>query len=288
MISNKSLNKPLVTFFQPHPDLLNCILKYSFWTAESKYLTETKILPLQTGFIDIYLHYNNSEIIVNSNNSISKYNGIFAGLFDNSDCPLINISPRDKLTKWVNITFNYCGLRKLLGINGLNSNNKVIDFKTLFGSDSNLLIEQLHYALNDKVRSEILNHFFLERIKQVPNYIETRLISVIKLMGSLQSKPTIGVISDKLCLSYRTVERLFANEIGLNVIDYLKIIRMNKAFILLKDKKETGFSNVFSECGYYDQSHFIKDFKSYTGRTPVEFITNKSGSFYFDRPYLIL
>jgi AraC-like DNA-binding protein len=41
---------------------------------------------------------------------------------------------------------------------------------------------------------------------------------------------------------------------------------------MIAGKKEINWAAVFNECAYYDQSHFIKDFLEFTGRTPQQYL----------------
>lgn len=45
---------------------------------------------------------------------------------------------------------------------------------------------------------------------------------------------------------------------------------------------------IICDCGYYDQMHFIKEFKKIMNSTPFEFVKLCEGDFYYERPILIL
>jgi len=52
------------------------------------------------------------------------------------------------------------------------------------------------------------------------------------------------------------------------------VIRLQAALkLMLKQKSET-FTKIAYESEYYDQNHFIKDFKEFTGITPKEFLSD--------------
>jgi AraC-like DNA-binding protein len=65
-------------------------------------------------------------------------------------------------------------------------------------------------------------------------------------------------------------------------IYFKKIARFNYAANLILSRPETPLTGIGYECGYYDQAHFIKDFKEFGGITPSQFLhlQAKSSDFY--------
>ena len=66
----------------------------------------------------------------------------------------------------------------------------------------------------------------------------------------------------------RSLQRQFKDEIGTSPMELLQIIRINKAISLINGKKDFDLTGISYLCGYYDQSHFIKDIKKILGNTP--------------------
>jgi methylphosphotriester-DNA--protein-cysteine methyltransferase len=59
--------------------------------------------------------------------------------------------------------------------------------------------------------------------------------------------------------------------IGLPPKFYARLIRFNYIFSLIQDKKLT-WSELASQSGYYDLSHFVKNFQSFTGEDPSSYV----------------
>ena len=75
-----------------------------------------------------------------------------------------------------------------------------------------------------------------------------------------------------LFVSERTLERKFNQTIGITPKHFIDIVRLNtSAKILQRMKEKHRLAGVAYECGYFDQSHFIKDFKKITGVTPQQY-----------------
>lgn len=55
----------------------------------------------------------------------------------------------------------------------------------------------------------------------------------------------------------------------------MRINRLNEVYKMLENQKKLNYSKVAYECGYSDQSHFIRDFKSIMGVKPTIFVKNR-------------
>ena len=86
---------------------------------------------------------------------------------------------------------------------------------------------------------------------------------------------TIEEIQKQFFITERQVQRLFQKYIGLSPKFYCRIIRFNYIFQLLKEKP-LSWLDVTHLSGYFDQSHFIRDFKAFTGEEP--------SNYFFDAP----
>jgi len=82
---------------------------------------------------------------------------------------------------------------------------------------------------------------------------------------------SVTEIYEKLHFSPKQCQRLFSKHFGLSPQMVLCIIRFQKCLELLTTNKELP-NDVLDKLNYYDQSHFIKDFKKNIGLTPFELV----------------
>ena len=74
-----------------------------------------------------------------------------------------------------------------------------------------------------------------------------------------------------LGVSLRTLERRFAADVGIpakSLASVLRFRRVLKAF----ETSAVAWTDLAMDCGYYDQSHLIRDFKRFTGRAPRAYL----------------
>jgi AraC-like DNA-binding protein len=78
-----------------------------------------------------------------------------------------------------------------------------------------------------------------------------------------------GNIHREFSISERQFERIFRFNVGISPKRFVEIARLNYAISIIS--KNSNLTETAYEAGYYDQSHFIRSFKFYTGMTPGEF-----------------
>lgn len=105
---------------------------------------------------------------------------------------------------------------------------------------------------------------------QVPkdDQIQQAIALIIKYGGQLPIK----TVRDQIYLTERTFERKFSAQVGLTPKQFAKIIQFKSSLRQLTDENYCQLLDVGYDGGFSDQSHFIRSFKKYTGKTPSEFL----------------
>ncbi|MDQ1090218.1 helix-turn-helix domain-containing protein [Siphonobacter sp. SORGH_AS_1065] len=81
----------------------------------------------------------------------------------------------------------------------------------------------------------------------------------------------VKVMADQHSLSERTVQLRFKKYVGYSPKELLRFLRFKKVIQQVINQPDTPWFDLIEAFGYHDQSHFIKDFKQYTGLSPKEF-----------------
>jgi AraC-like DNA-binding protein len=103
------------------------------------------------------------------------------------------------------------------------------------------------------------------------------------LQGVFESGGTrqVGELAVGVGISERQLERLFQQHVGLSPKYYSRIIRFNKIFDLMQHQ-DPAWVHLALDSGHFDQSHFIKNFKAFTGEEPTGYLFNEEnmGNFF--------
>ncbi|HMQ47098.1 MAG TPA: helix-turn-helix domain-containing protein [Saprospiraceae bacterium] len=95
--------------------------------------------------------------------------------------------------------------------------------------------------------------------------------AVAKILA-FPNQSSIRAIADKAGYSQKHIIKLFKEQVGVTPKTFLKVIRFQKAIQQIEQKQTIDWSAVTYDCGFYDQSHFIADFKAFSGLTPTEYL----------------
>ncbi len=150
-------------------------------------------------------------------------------------------------------------------------NNQIADFRDVLGSPVRTLYDQLLHSLPHQ-RIKLIEHFLFTQL--VRNERKIDRINMVGNMVNDMSKTifadSMGSIASKYNISPRYLQKLFLQYTGVAPKLHGKIHRFQLSLKLVS-KKELPLTSIAYECGYFDQSHFIREFKSFTGFTPSAF-----------------
>jgi len=131
--------------------------------------------------------------------------------------------------------------------------------------------EQIAEAENNLQRIAIIENFLLKRFN--PN--SDRLISAaVQNIYSSSGSIRINDLVKSLYISQDAFEKRFRKAIGTSPKQFSSIIRMKSA--IKNFSREQRLTDIVFDAGYFDQPHFNKEFKIFTGLSPTEFFKSPS------------
>ncbi|WP_268849365.1 helix-turn-helix domain-containing protein [Flavobacterium aestivum] len=102
--------------------------------------------------------------------------------------------------------------------------------------------------------------------------IDNRKLKLFEFIYQGQAE-TVSELSEKVFWSSRQINRYFNQQFGFSLKEFLKIVRCNATY------KDISNGNLSPQTNFFDQAHFIKEVKKYTGATPKELHKNKNDRF---------
>jgi AraC-like DNA-binding protein len=156
-------------------------------------------------------------------------------------------------------------------------NNQVLDYSELSGKEVNLLYAELQETASWNRRIELVEVFLLHRLSRRERRLGKADV-VSDIMDEIRKEDffdNIGNVASRYGLSSRYLQKIFLEYTGLTPKLYSKINRFQNSLKLVS-KKHTSLTSIAYDCGYFDQSHFIREFKSFTGLTPSGYALDKS------------
>ncbi len=134
---------------------------------------------------------------------------------------------------------------------------------------------ELYEADSFSRRVDIMNQFLWRLLlkKGVPDE-QQRLDSSLAHIDQSRGMVDIDTLAQKACLSRKQYERIFKSSVGISPKRFLRIIRLQYALFKKQVKPHMSLTSLAYDCGYYDQSHMIHDFKLLTGMSPRQYFSD--------------
>jgi AraC-like DNA-binding protein len=170
-------------------------------------------------------------------------------------------------------------LHSLLGLNASAVTGCVVELNEFWPDDLN---HQLMEAAHAQERVALITNFLVTKLKgtQARDRLIEESLRLIHGRVASMNAPTNGLVNEpvnvkwlceQLSISERHFERRFRHSVGLSPQLYIRIKRFNEAVKLMKTKRFATLTDLAYALHFYDQSHFIRDIKAFSGVTPKAF-----------------
>jgi len=145
-----------------------------------------------------------------------------------------------------------------------------IQISHFFGVESHRLIDRINSASSIESMVQISQDFLRPHI---PTSVEsvTNLNNIISEISRDSKIMRVSHLSEICNLSERSLQRLFKHQVGVSPKWVIRKCRIQEILFRL-EQGDFNWQQLINQLDYFDQSHFIKDFKSLVGVTPTEYI----------------
>jgi len=262
--------------FTPVPELQQFVK--CFWTLEDEGLLEpVKQRVVPDGCMEMIFHYGDlyKQYLEDGSSIIQPRSFVFGQI-----TKYLEIAPTG-ISGIVSARFLPEGLMPFMTIPVSSLEDKAIDIATVFGENGSNLEERVIAATDNLQRIKLIEGFLLSRLED-PKTIDRITKSCVEVIFQSQGQLGMDELADKMNISRRNMERKFASAVGLSPKQLSRVVRLQATLKMLEQNQFSSLTSAAYENGYYDQAHFIKDFKEFTGTSPKLFFAEnmKLSSFF--------
>ncbi|MCK9304638.1 MAG: helix-turn-helix transcriptional regulator [Bacteroidales bacterium] len=224
-----------------------------------------RVIPTEN--IQIMFHYKNPFVVCHSGDSVVKQpRSIISGLSDNYS----DVSTAGE-TGVVFVSFHPTGACHFFNFPLSEIENLSVDLTDIFYHEIRQIEELLYLKETVREKITVIENFLIGRYSPIPLHESMLIQKGIQIVKKCKGQTNAKYLSDCLYSSPKTLERKFAKYLGKTTKQIIKLIRFQEVLHDFSNVKELSLTEHAYNNGYFDQSHFIHDFKSYTGYTPKEF-----------------
>lgn len=133
------------------------------------------------------------------------------------------------------------------------------------------LADRIGNTRDNRTCIQLIEQFLQKRLHPFKEYNHKRMTAAIQVINQ-RVQIDMATLADTVCLGYKQFKRVFAEHVGANPKDFLRVVRFQRALYVLQTQPGIDLTELALECGYYDQPHLINEFKAFSGYTPREYI----------------
>ncbi len=183
-----------------------------------------------------------------------------------------DISLNGKLHMLV-VVLQPAGIYALTGIAAHEFSDHITGLADVWGSESQLLEEQVYHAPNTTERIRLIEMFLIRRLQKVVP-LHKQVAATVQLLQQSHGMLPVHELAKQACIGERQLERLFHRHIGLSPKQFAAIVKLQRTLKLLQHKSRSEqLTGITYDAGYYDQAHFIREFKKQAGMLPKQYLS---------------
>ncbi|MCU1255191.1 MAG: transcriptional regulator, AraC family [Candidatus Angelobacter sp.] len=153
--------------------------------------------------------------------------------------------------------------------------NLHVSLTDLWGHEAVLLRQRLLETPTPEMKFQVLEECLLERAFR-PLERHRSVDFALALFRNIHTAPAISEVVDQIGISSRRFIQLFSNEVGLTPKLFSRVRRFQTVLQEIRTGSEFSWGDMAASCGYFDQAHFIHDFKEFSGINPTTYMAQKT------------
>lgn len=256
----------------------------SFWLFESDFgvpVEDNRVIAPNGKAKFIYSYLNGLSTIDQGIKTDYKDQDIFfIGIWDRP----VTLSSHARITGTIGIELSPSGVHRFTSYSASETTNRIFSFGDIYGIIGRQIIEQLTNTSDPMAKVDVLQDFLVKIVRTTNRHntiIDYSVSSIRETSGLIEIKE----LERKTGYSKRYLDMLFKDYLGISPKTLASIIRFQTFYNAWANSDNTMFYRNNMLDLYFDQAHFIKEFKRYTGYTPKQYANerNEFGKIFYRR-----
>jgi AraC-like DNA-binding protein len=150
-----------------------------------------------------------------------------------------------------------------------------VDLETLWGRSAVELRERLRIAGTPGERFRLLEEALTAHIFR-PLERHGAVSLALDAFGRAEPGVTVRDVARRVGLSHRRFIHVFTAEVGLTPKLFCRVARFQRVLGLFNPEAPPDWAGLAATCGYFDQSHLIRDFRAFSGLSPTDYLRERT------------
>jgi AraC-like DNA-binding protein len=178
------------------------------------------------------------------------------------------------LAEMIGVQFRAGGNVPFFGVPADLSRDRHLDLESLWGREARVLRERLREACSAKGKFAILEAALLARARGRMEWNPCVAFAVREFQTPAYGG-SVAAVTERIGLSPRRFAQVFREQVGVTPKLYCRILRFQQAMRRMSRGGEVDWPELALSCGYFDQSHFVNDFREFSGINPTSYSSHR-------------
>jgi len=151
--------------------------------------------------------------------------------------------------------------------------NLEVSLDVLWGSKAAELRERVLAAPTPDAKFDLLERALLDAASTLARH--RAVAFALRELSAVPQARSISEVTDAIGMSQRCFIERFRHEVGMTPKLFSRVQRFQQVVKTVHPLHEVDWADVAAACGYFDQPHFIHDFREFSGFTPAAYLALK-------------
>jgi AraC-like DNA-binding protein len=262
----------LARHYIPQPPLSDFVDLLWLYQGYSQPHDKERLLP--NGSMELVINLNEDQSRVYDRHNPSQIHSTRGGLLVGAQSEFFVIDTAVQASV-IGVHFKPGGAFPFFKLPAGEVHNQHVSLELVWGSGACELRDRLLEAPTPEAKFRILEASLLAHAAK-PLQRHRAVSFALREFGSCQSTPSIADITGQIGLSSRRFADVFTDEVGLTPKLFCRVRRFQKVLHRIGTGREVDWTDVALACGYFDQAHFIHDFRAFSGLSPTAYVAHRT------------
>lgn len=256
--------------YKPHPAVVPHVELYwrgTFDPAEQSLLAQ-RVVP--NGYVELIVHLGDAHCML-------LRDGVWRRSPDHTLIGLYSEPYEVRFSQCVEvfgIRFKPEGWQPMIGLPAAELLAGHEDIANVMGPAHEDLCERIRDAADTAGMIAAADAWLLQRVSDLPghrDYVHQAAELIRRAPAHVRLEDLPGLV----CIGQRQLERAFKQRVGVSPKQYQRMQRLNRVNRLLQQGQHMDLTQVALACGFFDQAHFIREFRTFIGERPTRFLRDR-------------
>jgi AraC-like DNA-binding protein len=259
---------PVARHYRPGPPLSSLVDQFWYYYGHTRPHSRERLLP--TGTLELVVNLREDRVLTYDPDQLERCLPLPGSLVIGAYSRYF-VLDTSAVSNVIGIHFKPGGAFAFLAPPAGELRDQHVGLEALWGvRETALLREQLLEAPSAEAKFAVLERALLRRLRQATPHGAVDL--ALRRLERAPQLRTLAQVSGSIGLSPRRFIELFTAQVGLTPKLYCRIQRFQRALEAAARPAPVNWTAVALDCGYYDQAHFIRDFRAFSGLSPTAFL----------------